>query len=795
MCCASMAQEYSVRYYDDSDGLSQWHATKVLQDKSGMIWLSTWNGLNRFDGVNFECFKVQPGDGNNVTNDRIRDFFLDDDGTFLCYMDDGVFRFDPRTCKYTTVTERVSKEVERMFTSKENVAWGRPHSVTYGNETLNYVRKDFTDRQGNVWYVAKEGIYKVTPRTMPYKYVDAVPHEKVRCIYRDNDGRIWVSVRSNDKGQVVVFDSKMNLLGYLGYDGRLHPSPVTFSDVFSIFQSKNDRIFIGAKPDGLYTIDAKDLFSGKGGMKHFFPDLQIYDIEQNAKGEIWLATFLRGVCRIDNPFSDNPKLWCLNEQKNLHYPAVCNKVRQLLFRGNIMIAATTVGLLVIDEKYNIHHHVREANRAESLSTSATTNVAFDKKGRLVVTTESGGVNILQSGDLLQPHFSFTHVTEASGLGTDVVYSSMIMNEGMLLQSHNELVMLSNDYEVKTCFGKSFWHANIRFSDVTPLILDDGRLLVGLEHGAMCIPLSKFKSGGYTPRIALTRIRLADGQIYKNADFIDTLRLSPDQRDIIVRYAAIDYSSEGNIRYATRILTDESQLHGNDVNWSFSSETRELSMSNLVPGTYYLQVRSTNAAGMWTDNVRTLTIIVEPRFSETTAAMVLGILLLIAIVSVVVYTIIYITNINRQRRETLKAYLALLDKSVAESNAPVEEKVQSKNNEIINPQMSAVDEAFMNRLVKYVECSLGNSDIGVDDIAAATAMSRSSLSRKMKQLLGVTPADFLKEARIKQAVRLLTTTDMHTSDIAYACGFSDPKYFSRCFKAITGKSPKDMRNSL
>ena len=80
------------------------------------------------------------------------------------------------------------------------------------------------------------------------------------------------------------------------------------------------------------------------------------------------------------------------------------------------------------------------------------------------------------------------------------------------------------------------------------------------------------------------------------------------------------------------------------------------------------------------------------------------------------------------------------------------------------------------------------------MASATATSRSSLNRKTKNLLGMTPADFLKEARMKKACQLLMTTSGSINDIAYACGFSDAKYFSKCFKASRGISPSEYRSA-
>ena len=106
-----------------------------------------------------------------------------------------------------------------------------------------------------------------------------------------------------------------------------------------------------------------------------------------------------------------------------------------------------------------------------------------------------------------------------------------------------------------------------------------------------------------------------------------------------------------------------------------------------------------------------------------------------------------------------------------------------------------DDAFIKRVVHFVEEHLGDSDISIGDMADAAAVSRSGLQRKLKQLMGVTPIDFLREARIKKACQLLRETDLTIVEIAYKCGFSDAKYFSKSFKASVGKSPTDYKNAL
>ena len=109
-------------------------------------------------------------------------------------------------------------------------------------------------------------------------------------------------------------------------------------------------------------------------------------------------------------------------------------------------------------------------------------------------------------------------------------------------------------------------------------------------------------------------------------------------------------------------------------------------------------------------------------------------------------------------------------------------------------IEAVD-PMLERVMTFIEEHIADSDISVGDMASAAATSRSGLQRKLKQAMGITPQDLLREARIKRACQLLRTSNKTIAEVAYACGFSDPKYFSRCFKQSTGQSPTEYKNEL
>lgn len=174
--------------------------------------------------------------------------------------------------------------------------------------------------------------------------------------------------------------------------------------------------------------------------------------------------------------------------------------------------------------------------------------------------------------------------------------------------------------------------------------------------------------------------------------------------------------------------------------------------------------------------------VPPMLHETLWAKLLLWLTVFVVLCAILYVIWYIHRIRRQQHETLEAYLELLNRTEAKDERRPSVEVKTE------------DDVMMKRIAKFVEPHLSDSDVNIGDMAAAAATSRSGLQRKMKNLLGVTPLDFLREARIKHACRLLRETDDPITKIAFLCGFSDAKYFSCCFKASVGSSPSDYRNS-
>ena len=90
---------------------------------------------------------------------------------------------------------------------------------------------------------------------------------------------------------------------------------------------------------------------------------------------------------------------------------------------------------------------------------------------------------------------------------------------------------------------------------------------------------------------------------------------------------------------------------------------------------------------------------------------------------------------------------------------------------------------------YVEENLSNESLSVTDFAREMAVSRTVLFARMKSVFNTSPNNYILNQRIEQAKKLLLP-NAYIADVAYRCGFSDAKYFSRCFKKLTGMTPSE-----
>lgn len=143
-------------------------------------------------------------------------------------------------------------------------------------------------------------------------------------------------------------------------------------------------------------------------------------------------------------------------------------------------------------------------------------------------------------------------------------------------------------------------------------------------------------------------------------------------------------------------------------------------------------------------------------------------------------------------KVLLATMENLLKNRARLKQVVEKQIAKGSVDAVEPGMSRDDE-FIRKLRQAIQEHMGNTHLKMDDLADKVGLGRVQLYRKVKALTGTTPVDLLREARLARAHRLLQTTHMTISEVAYAVGFATPSYFTTCFKEKYGQYPNDVRS--
>ena len=131
------------------------------------------------------------------------------------------------------------------------------------------------------------------------------------------------------------------------------------------------------------------------------------------------------------------------------------------------------------------------------------------------------------------------------------------------------------------------------------------------------------------------------------------------------------------------------------------------------------------------------------------------------------------------RESLKSYYG----SVMSNSDILNEKVVMK-----------ADREFIMRLTGVIESDLSNEALSPAMLCEAMCVSKAQMYRKLNELVGLSPVEFIRSIRLEHAARLLKTTDLTVQEIMYEVGFNNKSYFYREFGKAYGLSPKAYRNA-
>lgn len=122
----------------------------------------------------------------------------------------------------------------------------------------------------------------------------------------------------------------------------------------------------------------------------------------------------------------------------------------------------------------------------------------------------------------------------------------------------------------------------------------------------------------------------------------------------------------------------------------------------------------------------------------------------------------------------------------------EATAQKREYRLSSPNIIDEDKAMMDKLMAFLEQHISDPELKMEDMAAAVNLGRTVFYGKMRSIVGMAPVEFMRHIRMQRAEELIVKSKEGFSQIAYAVGFSDPKYFSKCFKKMVGMSPSEYR---
>ena len=215
-----------------NDGLSQDRVFAIMQDRLGFMWLSTGEGLNRYDGHSFVVYKNDPRDSGSLSDNGTGDVFEDKQGFLWVAAYPGINKFDPRTERSTRYVHDPanpnsfgSHSVSSIGADSRGHLWFGtmddgldrfdPAAETfthYRNDSagryVGWVRRVIEDREGEIWFVGDRGLFHVNQQTgQVARAAPTVERLTAFDVFEDSTGDFWLLATSPIVG-LIKYDRR-----------------------------------------------------------------------------------------------------------------------------------------------------------------------------------------------------------------------------------------------------------------------------------------------------------------------------------------------------------------------------------------------------------------------------------------------------------------------------------------------------------------------------------------------------------------------------------------------------------
>ena len=817
------------------------HVGRVLcltEDTLGIVWMGTEEGLLGYDGIDYERYTTaNSGLTGNVFNDiwaepdgqrlwlglksglavmdlhtrRIRPFDIPgfynienlapaaDGGLWVLNIEDRYAHIRLRDDSVTIYEIADFPGVDRRPIALTDLGgdslqvdalWRRWH-IHLPTHTVRKVaqpegwddvamRQTFTDRHGNQWRGGKNGL-EHTLHLPPLFSMLPLPdggHTTAHAMTTTADGTLWTAFTDRLMRQTGTPQS---------WRGRL---PRDFFPL-ALVPDGEGRLLVGIDALGLWSTDLAT------GAAHPVPcaepQLSVYTLLRQPSR--WLAGTSRGVYEWREGSDSLRAVEAINRALPSHY--IFTLVEDA--EGRTWVGIYGSGIHVFDRSLR---HLTSFNAKDGTFPSGAINHLFrDSRDRIWAATCEG---VACFPDPQHPEH-FEAYSLADGLPTLYCRAVGEDREGRIWVTTNQgLARWDEQTHLFYAYGVRGGLPQRPFCNAALLCLPDGRMAAGSEEGTVVFDPQQAAQGLTLPRLRLMRFTLlasgTNGEAAPHFVPQDSLTFTHRQNSFVLTFGFGDIALDGWVEYAYRIK--------GQGGWVPLGSTPRLTLHSLPPGSYIVEVKVRQMGQPWPDAAAcSVAFRVRPPWWQTWWAYVLYVL---AAGSLILYfmrsyrhrldlenNLRYAESVIAELRKTLPPPSLVgreqLPSTAATSSSQIHSTPLPTREGQGGGSVGGKSSALISKLSEVIYANLDNPDLDIDFLCDRMAMSRSTLYRKVKSLLGMSTNEYIRWVRLGEAARRIQRGDLSDQTIAAIaadCGFSSLSHFRTCFKEQFGVSPSE-----
>ena len=746
--------------------------------RGNMVWITTNHGLFRYDSYQqrLDEYRHVPNLEGGLSHEFLSSMALTSDNTLLVGSLYGVNIYDDATNSFSvwsttshpplksdfvhcllidkgliwigTESGGIAKLVPRQLLLQNYVHSAIPTSISPNPVNALYVQPD-----GTLWVGTVEGgLNRKEKGRQDFEHFTTantpLSHNSVSALVSDQDGRLWTGTWGGGLNWVDIQSHKIHRVEMPDEHARL----TNFIGALA-YDTYNEGLWIGSN-DGVFFYDFKT-----SQLVEPFDSCQLVrgciGATIDPEGVLWMGC-MRGTIAVDLKSRKDGKFSFRNLMYRLDNPdsRIYEKISSFCVAsdGTLWLGSNGYGLYhrVVDKDGKEHFDV--LTQEDGLVNNAVKGIAEDRNGHLWITTLNGL-------SVYDPNLkTFSNYSQSDGLASSQFYWNSA------IASHSGVIYLGSEAGLTEVTGENPEATNRAQLVFTRLMVDNQEIQAGSDYLNEDISIAK------------------------------VIRLSEGNRSFSIDFSALNYGFEKQGIFSYR-------MKGFDNGWTLLKPGQHSVRYSALPvGNYTFEVKYGSALTTHENEAISVDIIVTPHFWNSWWFRLLFSLLIIALA---VY--IYNRRVAELKRREAEQLLSPIRKVLEESSNPKHlqqrisnildnqeryQKSVTKSVEADHEEMMKNTRPLMERVMEIMEQNYTNSEFGVQEFCDELGMSRSVASKHLNAEVGLPVGQFIRNYRLNMAKEMLSskTGNRNITEIAYAVGFNDPKYFTRCFTKMFGVSP-------